>query len=192
MSDLLFSNHAGWFTIPAIIGTIFFVIRMIMLSLGAHVGDVDAHGGFDHPGGHHSDSDDAFQIISVQSIAAFMMGFGWGGLGGLKGAGWDWTASLICGVIAGVAMVWLLGMLLRAAFELQSSGNVRIDSTLGAEGEVYVTVPQRGSGRGQVRLVLNDRQRIFNAVSDGQCLPTQSRIRVVRVNEDNTLTVASA
>ena len=29
------------------------------------------------------------QILSVQGIAAFLMGFGWGGIGGLLGAGWS-------------------------------------------------------------------------------------------------------
>ena len=41
-------------------------------------GDADA--GFD-------DSGDAFQILSIQTMAAFMMGFGWGGLGAFRGSG---------------------------------------------------------------------------------------------------------
>ncbi len=57
------------------------------------------------------------------------------------------------------------------------------------EGAVYTNVPEKGSGRGQVRVVVEGRDRIYNAISDRQAIPTSSRVRVVRVNQDHTLTV---
>jgi hypothetical protein len=76
-------------------------------------------------------------------------------------------------------------------YDLQSSGNVRLDDAVGIEGQVYANVPAGGEGRGQVRVVMGDRARIYNAVSDGGAIKTGSRIRVVRVNEDRTLTVTA-
>ncbi len=187
MLDLLFSDNAAWFGVPAVLGTVFFLLRMILMAVGGDlVGD---HGGSDL---HHGDPGDAFKLLSIQSIAAFLMGFGWGGLGGFRGADWSFAASTLLAIGCGVGMIWLLGMLLRSIFSLQASGNVDIEDAIGAEADVYVSVPANHSGRGQVQVVINNRQRMYNAVTEGEALATHSRVRIVRINEDNTVTVAPA
>ena len=97
--------------------------------------------------------------------------------------------SLVCGLGGGVFMVWLLAILLRAVYALESSGNIAIVSALGAEGEVFAQVPSQGGGFGQVRLVVENRQRIVRAVTDGPELTRSQRVKVVKVNSDNTVTV---
>ena len=188
MLDMLFSEHAAWFGVPAALGTVFFVLRMTLMLLGGDFGhhDVDAGAG----DAHHGDPGEAFKLLSIQSIAAFLMGFGWGGLGALHGTEWGWSASALFALGCGIGMMWLLAMLLRGMVGLQSSGNVRVEDTVGAEADVYVTVPAKGAGRGQVRVVVRDRQRTYNAVSEGEALQSNSRVRVTRANSDNTLTVA--
>jgi hypothetical protein len=37
--------------------------------------------------------------------------------------------------------------------------------------------------------VVGDRQQYYNAVTDGDAIPTGARVRVLEVNEDHTLTV---
>jgi hypothetical protein len=64
-----------------------------------------------------------------------------------------------------------------------------ISAALEEEGTVYVTVPARRQGRGSVRVVVGDRQQYYNAVTDGDAIPTGARVRVLEVNEDHTLTV---
>ena len=200
MYDLFFDNGAAWFSVPAFIGTAFFLLRIVFLLAGAgHGGGVDFHADAGHIGhvGHgggggdaHSDSGHDFQVLSVQSIAAFMMGFGWGALGAMRGLGWQAPRTIVLGCAAGAGMVYLLAILLKGMADLQSSGTVSIAGAMGREGDVYVTVP--GAGRGQVRVNIGDRQRIYNAVSGGEELPTGTRVRVTKVNQDNTLTVARA
>ncbi|HEX8876031.1 MAG TPA: hypothetical protein VF777_04735 [Phycisphaerales bacterium] len=184
MLELFFGGGAGYFALPAALGTSFFIFRMVMLMLGhAHGVDVDLHA--DVHG--HTDPGDAFKILSLQSLAAYSMGFGWGGLGALKGTGWPMHVSLLVAFLCGVAMMWTLGLLLKATFDLQSSGNINIQSAVGAEGDVYVSIPAQGQG--QVRLVIRDRQRIFNARSEEGPLETSRRVRVVRVHDDNSVGV---
>jgi len=192
MHDLFFSGNALWFTIPAVVGSTFFLFRLVLMLLGGHIGDVHfdaAHGGGDL---HHGDSNDAFKLLSVQSVAAFLMGFGWGGLGGLKGADWSFTTSTVFAAGIGAGMWWLVGLLLKGLYDLQSSGNIALDEAIGAEGAVYANVPPRGQGRGQVRVVIENRQRIYNAISDGEALNSSTRVRVTGINEDNTITVTPA
>lgn len=191
MLDLFFQGHAIWFSVPALLGTLVFTLRLVLMLVGGDhgIGDhaVDAGG----VGDVHGDSTHSFEILSVQSIIAFAMGFGWAGLLALRVFDWSIMASAATAVVGGVAVVWLIAMVMRSMLSLQSSGTIHLDSALGAEGDVYVSVPARGQGQGQVRVVVNNRQRILNAVTDTDGIVSQQRVRVVKVNEDNTVTVAA-
>src|SRR4051794_36534401 len=98
MQELFFGDNAAWYTVPALIGSVFFAFRIVMLLVGAGAhdigidlhGDVHADAGGDlHADGSHGDSSHAFQVLSLQSIAAFFMGFGWAGLAAYRN-GWHW------------------------------------------------------------------------------------------------------
>jgi len=196
MYDLFFGQNAAWYTVPAFIGTGFFTLRMVMLLLGSghHIGGLDVHG--DVHGDLHGDTDSgdsthSFQFLSIQSIAAFIMGFGWAGFAGLKGTHWSPMMVNLVAIAGGAGMVYLLAMLLRGMSELQTSGTISLNSAIGQEGDVYVTVPGDGR-RGQVRLTVQGRQRIYDAVTQGEELPTGARIRAMKANGDNTLTIVRA
>jgi membrane protein implicated in regulation of membrane protease activity len=184
MPDVLVADGAAWFTVPAVVGTIFFLLRVAFLFIGGDAG-IDSDVDLDH-----GDPTEAFKILSIQSVAAFMMGFGWGGIAGLRAFSWEWIPSMLLGIGIGVAMVWVLALLLKAVHDLQSSGNVTLENAVGAEGTVYARIPPRGEGRGQVQLVVDGRQRIYSAISDDEEIASQTRVRVIRVNEDRSLTVS--
>lgn len=187
--DLFFGDNAGYFALPAALGTSFFLFRLAFLMMG-HAHGMDLHVDADIDGS-HPDPGEAFKLLSLQSVSTFSMGFGWGGLGAYRGAAWPWQTSVLVAILSGVAMVWLLALLLKAVFDLQQSGNISLDSALGGEGEVYVSIPASGEGSGQVRLVLRDRMRIVNAKSEGEAIASSRRVRVVRVHRDNTVGVVA-
>ncbi len=199
MLDRLFSQETMLFTIPALVGTGVFVLKMGMMALGGFGADVDADADVDvdvdadvDADSDGSDSTDAFKLLSIQSIAAFLMGFGWGGVSGIIGLDWGLPLSLLLGVGFGVALVWLLGLLMKAVYGLQSSGNIRIGDAIGLQGTVYAQIPAKGQGKGKVRLVIENRARMYNAASAGEAISTNTAVRVTHVNDDNTLTVTSA
>jgi len=186
MLELFFDNGAGWFSLPAFVGTFFFAMRLVFMAVGG-AGDLDVDTAAGGDG--HGDPGDAFKILSVQVIAAFLMGFGWAGLGAYRGSELSWQWSLAIGAVGGVGMVWLLMILLKFILSLQSSGNVNINDALGVEGTVYISVPGDGK-RGQVRIVVGGRQRIYNAISEDKSpIESRRRIKVVQVGTDSTLTV---
>lgn len=186
MWETLFADNAGWFAIPAIAGTAVVLLKMALMLIGGDAGDLDL--GVDSIG----DSTDAFKILSILSVAAFAMGFGWTGIAGLHGAGWNWITSAAVGTGCGAAMTYVVALSLKGMHDLQSSGNLSLDTAMGAEGSVYLSIPEEGGGRGQVRVVSGDRGRILQAVSDGETIPTGARVRIVKVNADNTVTVVRA
>jgi hypothetical protein len=207
----LFDNVAAVFGVPALVGTGVFIIRLAMLLLGgdqamgdggsdaglgeAPVGGDAPHGGdvahapepVDNAGTH---DDSAFRIISLQSIATFLMGAGWGGIGAFRGSGLSMPVSLIVATVCGVGMVYLFAWLMKGVYDLQTSGNIAPSRLVDHEGQVDVTVPGQRSGLGTVRLVINNRQRMLTAVSEHEPIERGARVRVVRINPDNTVSVA--
>lgn len=186
MFEVMFGEYAAWFTIPALLGSIFFILRLAVSFIGF---DADVDADVDDLS---DDSTETFKFISIQALLTFAMGFGWAGFGAYRGAALNITSSMLIGLVGGVAMVWLLARLLRMVRGLEVSGNISVDSALGLEGQVYTTVPPMGQGRGQVRLTIAQRHRIYNAISDAGELRPPMRVRVVRVNDDRSLTVQPA
>ncbi len=182
MMDLLFGNYASWFTVPAVVGTLYFFVQIVFMNVG---GDMDMDSG----GGDGGGSD--LSIISSQSIAAFFMGAGWVGLSAYRVLDLGFSASCFAGVLGGVGAGWLLVATSKLVLKLQSSGNIAISEAVGLTGNVSVLVPAMGQGRGRVKLVVQSRLREFDAVQDGESpIATGARVKVGRVNTAaNTLTV---
>ncbi len=200
----LFESEALLFTIPAMLGSMLFLLKLGLLMLGGDADtDVDVDIDLDvdldpdaldagtdaaHALG-DGDSTSAFTFISIQGIITFIMGFGWGGLIGQITFEWPLAASFGAGLVFGSALMWLLTILLRAVYSLQSSGNIRLRDTVGTGGRIYLTVPANGKGVGRVRLVIQGRARMYYAVTEGDELTTGVRIKVTKANEDNSVTV---
>lgn len=194
MLDALFAGGAAWFSVPALIGTIIFIVKLIGMLMGGSddldVGGSSSATGAADPSGHPGEGGVLLAIVSVQGVSAFMMGFGWAGLGGLQGLHWGLIASMALGLGGGLAMCALFLALLSSTRSLASSGNIDYRRAVGSEGDVYSTIP--ADGRGQVKLVIGGRQRIVNATAQGAELKTGARIRVVEVKSDNSVVVSAA
>jgi membrane-bound ClpP family serine protease len=75
------------------------------------------------------------------------------------------------------------------ASRMKSSGTISIDNTVGAQGKVYMHIPEKGSGR--VLVTVNNSLREYDATSnDGKPLATGTPVRVVWV-DGNQLVVES-
>lgn len=197
--DILFGGNAALFGVTAVVGTLFFLGRTLLMLIA---GDADLHHdlGFHVDAGHvsdgdlgdlgdHGDSSTAFKILSIQVVAAFLMGFGWGGLGVVRGWGLPTLAGVGVGLLTGSGMAWILGRMLRWIARLQSSGTLPMETALYEEGVVYVTIPAERRGRGVIRVVVDDRMQYYPAVTDGAALDTHTPVRVTAINDDHTLTV---
>jgi hypothetical protein len=206
MLDTLFANGNAWFTVPALIGTSLFVIRLVLMLLGAgghHDGGIELGHGADGTTGAdggaaggadpHSHASEAFKYLSIQSVSAFAMGFGWAAFAAKESLHWGFAASTGLGVVGGVGMAALLLTLLKSAMGLNASGNIDMSKAVGAAGDVYVEIPP--GQQGKVRLILQERARFFTAVSDGatgETLARHARVVVTRVNADGTVAVRKA
>lgn len=186
MIGQLLGDYAAWFTVPAIVGTLYFLVQLFFMNVGGDLDfDVDADGLHGH------DAGGEIRVISMQTISAFFMGGGWLGLAGYRLLDLSFGVSSLLAILGGAAAGWLIISTSKLVLKLQSSGNIEIAETVGLDGEVYVQIPAGGAGRGRVKLVVQNRLREFDAVQEGDVpLPSGTRVRVRRVDAAaNTLRV---
>ena len=195
MLDTFLGGVAAWFTVPAVAGTLYFLIQMLFQGIGADA-DMDMDVDFDVSGdintdvSHHTAGHD-LKVLSLQTLSAFFMGGGWMGLAAYRLLDLSPSVSALIAVGAGVAVGWMLVTLLRATLRLQNSGNIDFADTVGLTGEVYIEIPSTGKGVGRVKMVIQERLREYNAVQTGEvAIPTGTRVRVTAANQgSHTLSV---
>ncbi len=185
-----FSQYNGvelFFLCCATIGGFFVLIRFVLLFVGIdHGADGDISGGADFDG-HHTDSDIGFKLLSLQGITSFLMMFGLVGMALYNQSNMGIAISMAGAIIAGLGSVWIIAKMFSVVIKLQSSGTIPIDSAVGAQGKVYLTIPPNGSGR--VLIKVRNSLREYDAVSqDNSQIDTGIPIRVVWV-DGNVLVV---
>ena len=193
MWDTFFTGPAVWFAVPALLGTGVFVLKVILMSLGAAEFDFDGGDAISEAlADADAASDSVFKYLSVQTVAAFAMGGGWAGLTALRTLDWPLAAAIAAAAAGGFGVAYLLAKGMALILKLQASGNISVHAAVDREGDVTLGVPGRRAGRGTVRVVIDDRQREYPAVTDApDGVATGQRVLVIAVNDDRTLTVAA-
>lgn len=191
MMDALFGAPAPWFTAPALLGTGFLVIQLVMGEIG---GDLDADVDLDADHQHMDDPGGEAKWLSLQTLAAFLVGFGWMGLAALRLLDVGFTGSAMIGIAAGFGVAWVMITLLRSLMKVQSHANVSLRDAVGLEGDVHIMVPPRGGGSGRVALVINQSRHEFNAVQEGEApIGSHTRVKVTQADPaSGTITVVPA
>ena len=186
-----FSQYNGveiFFLICTIVGGFFVIMKFVMMFIGL---DHDAGASFDVDGHdidlNHADSDAGFHVLSLHGISSFLMMFGLVGLAMYRQNHLGVIFSLIGAVVAGSVSVWIIGKMFMFAGKMKSSGTITIDSTVGAQGKVYMKIPDNGTGR--VLINVKNSLREYDATSnDNKAINTGTPVRVVWV-DGNVLVV---
>jgi hypothetical protein len=172
-------------------GTVLVLQTALMLfGVGDGHGDVDLHhdvgaDGGDGSGDHH---DGAFGLFSVRAIASFFTFFGLTGWMGTS-KGWDPTLTVLVACLAGIALMFLVGWMMRMQSKLQSRGNLDPKNALGLSARVYLRIPARNSGFGKVTVKVQGRTAEFNAFTHGDELPTGALVKITRMSTPDTFEV---
>ena len=194
------------FAVCAIVGGALFIIRLVLQFMGGDF-DVDGADGLDGLDGidgldgvdgldgadadfdaEIGDTDYSFKLISFQGLTAFFAMFGLVGLAMLKQSGFSPLHSVMGGLAAGMATVWVMKKIFEMAMTLQSSGNIKLKNAIGAEGIVYLTI--HAGDTGKVRINIQNHLKVLNAKCDSdEEIKTGEPVRVVGVMSGNILVV---
>ncbi len=190
--DNYFSQYSAveiFFLICAVVGGFFVLVKFIMLFLGFDhdVSHDFSMGGHDlDVGGHdidaqHTDSDAGFHALSLHGISSFLMMFGLVGLAMYRQNGFGIFLSMIGAVAAGCFSIWIIGRLFLMFNKMKLSGTISIDSTVGAQGKVYMRIPENGTGRVLIN-VRNCLREYDASAREGKEIDTGTAIRVIWVD----------
>ncbi len=166
----------------ALVGTVFFLLRLfVALFFGGGDGVDD---GMDL-----SDSDGSFTFFSTLSVLAFFMGAGWMGLSCRVDWGLGSFASAASAAAFGFGMMLLASGLMVGARKLNRTIEFDLQTAVGRTGKVYLPIPKRGDGSGQVEVSVSGRRKILDAISTKEKIESFRSVVVKEVRDDGTLIV---
>ena len=126
-------------------------------------------------------------LLTFRNFINFLLGFGWSAVL-LTEIPWGWR--IVIAVAIGCGLVALVMYLFKWLSHMQQSGNINVyKSAVGCTGSTYLTIPGARKGQGKVQITINGAVREYEAITDGDTLPTGTRIRVVEVIDPSTLLV---
>lgn len=157
----------------AIAASLIFVIQTILTFIG-----IDSHGDFDFSHDTTLDAGGFASLFSVRSFINFLVGFGWAGVTfvGCISSGW---LVLILSLAVGVLFACIYVFLLRKLHHLEADGTISASDTLGLSASVYLRIPGGRAGKGKVQLSVNNSTREYDAMTDGDTIPTGAQVTVV-------------
>lgn len=166
--------------------SLIFVIQTVMTFLG--LGDHDADFDLDTSDGSF-DADPSMNLLTFRNLVNFCMGFGWTAV--LMHEKIQSNALLIIvSVIVGILLVTVVMWIFKWLSGMQQTGNIDVHkSAVGCKGKVYLTIPGERKGEGKVQITINNAVREYDAVTDGETIPTGKAIKVTEVINDYTLLV---
>ncbi|MBO4571752.1 MAG: NfeD family protein [Bacteroidales bacterium] len=189
-----------------LVSSLIFIIQSILTFIGADAGDggidtdfggADA-GGFDSGVGGDFDADTSgdipdmgsgLNLLTFRNFVNFFLGFGWTAVlfaGEIKSTG----LLMLLSIAVGVALVFAVMYLFKWLSSMQQTGTINVYTTaVGCTGKVYLTIPAARSGEGKVQITINNSVREYDALTDGDELPTGTNIKVLEAVDAHTLLV---
>ncbi len=172
----------------AMVATFFFLVYLGMQLIGIGGADLDVEmGGMD--AGAHFDSTGAFTVFSLLSILAFFMGSGWMGLACRVSWNMDPLPSSFAATGFGFGLMMLSSGLMYAVRKMAREAKYDVATAIGRTGKVYLTIPAKGKGRGQVQVNVSGRLKIISASTQGEEIPAFTAVTVVSVEDDQSVVV---
>ncbi len=163
------------------LGVLVLQIILTVVGIDVHHGDADFSGHGDHGSG--------LGLLTVRTVTAFFVGFGWGGVV-LLNHGYTVPVAFLGGTGTGVVFLLCTAFLIRNLLRLQRSGNLDYRNAIGTVGTVYTTIPAAEGGGGQLELVLRGRLMMAEAFTkSAQLLKPGSKARVIDLIGQSTLLV---
>lgn len=159
------------------------LIQILLTLIGIdHSADADFSGAVDH--------DSGMGLLTVRTVTAFFVGFGWTGAI-LLNRGYGTVAAIFAGAGVGAAFLLVTWLLIRGLLQLQSGGGgIDYNNAVGGVGRVYVTIPGAEAGGGQLEVMIQGRLVIAEAYTKAPSnLKPDSKAKVVGVIGSSTLLV---
>ncbi len=164
-----------------VISTVFLIIQIVMLCFTSYGGDVDLDG----DGDIDIDTDSGVSIFTVKSLTAFFAVGSWAGLltCALIAENLQWV-SVIVALVAGAAAFAVVVLLMRFLYKMQSNGTFQPEKLIGKRATVYVSVPEKRSGRGKITMNAQGKFMELDAMTDGDRLTVDDPVEIIATESE--------
>ena len=171
-----------WFV--AIPTSLIFIIQTIMTFVGADASD-GLHADFD---GTSDGLDTPFQLFSLRNLINFLLGFSWTGISFYTTIQ-NSLFLLLLSFLVGVLSVFLFFIIIKQVQKLAEDNSFNIENTLNKSAEVYLTIPERKSGKGKIMISVNGAFHELDAMTENNRIPSNTIVKVVKIENNNILIV---
>lgn len=196
----MMENLNTWWDGLALIAKVFYTIGMFstavlgvqtFLTLIGLDGDdaVDAADAMD--GGEIPDEvgDGDLQFLSLRTITAFLVGFGWVGASLIK-AGLSIVAVIAIAFCVGLVLMFGIFYLMKFFWAMRQDGTLDYRNAIGEIGSVYLPIPGGKAGKGQIEVMIQGRLQTVQAITSApERIGNRKKVLVIDRLEDNTLLV---
>ena len=165
--------------------SLIFIIQMILTFFGGDFDSGEADGNADLAV--DSDSGIDFQFLSIKNLIAFFTILGWVGIMCING-NLNPVVSTFIATASGLLMMVIMATLMYYMGKLTENGTLDLNNAKGKIGSVYLTIPAKRSGMGQVQIKVQGFQTL-DAVTDGEAIPTGAIVEVIEIISNEILLV---
>lgn len=167
-----------WFiALPA---SIIFIIQTILTFIGADATDgLDADFDSNLEGG-----DSTFQLFSLRNLINFLLGFSWGGISFYSTIE-NKTLLVTVALAIGVSFIFLFFVVIQQLQKLAEDNSFRIEKALNKTAEVYLTIPEKMSGKGKILVSVNGAFHELPAMTENERIPSSTLVKIVKIENNN-------
>jgi hypothetical protein len=179
---MTFSMQVFWAI--GLLGLLLIIFQAVFGVFVGHDGDTGGGGGIDLHGGHGGGGG----IVSLKTISAMMLGFGFGGAL-MEQNGYSVGVSALGGLGVGLLLGAVYFALMHSLYKLKSDGTSVLTDAVNHSGTVYMRIPGHASSAGEIQIAFGGRMQNVAAYTRGLELPTGTAVRVVGLHGDTALLV---
>ena len=161
----------------ALFATIVFVLKLVLFATVG--GDSEVAADFNS----EIDTDCSFNFISIQSVIAFFMGFGWMGYSALKQFDLSQLVSFGVAFAVGIVFMFLTAYLMFLVKKLEKKVKKDKSTAIDQVGKAYTSFAPRAMG--QIEIEINGQLSVVNAMNDtDEQINSFDVIKVTKVVDD--------
>lgn len=193
------SSFEKFFWVLAIPFSALFIIQMFLLIIGIEGSvddfeiqsdiDLDTSTDVEDYDNSNLEPNAPLKLVTLRNIIIFFTIFSWTGIMGSRN---DYSKifTILLGAILGSLVILILSIVYKFIIRLTEIGNMNLKYSIGATGQVYLTILENGKRGGKVQVTFQSSLRELDAITYGDRIPTGVKIIVIGV-EDNYLVVKS-
>ncbi len=129
-----------------------------------------------------------FKLFTIRSVVVFFTIFSWTGIVATT-SGVGKIATVIIALISGFVMMYIISYIYYFLTKFIEDGTMNTMNAINKEGLVYLSIPRGREDSGKVEVVVQGALRLLDAVTDGDAIPTGSKVIVINIVENQLLLV---